>query len=212
MKTRDRILSTSLDLFNREGEASQTAVDIANAVELSPGNLYYHFKGKDAIIRALFDQFEEEMQIILRGSRGTISSMEDNWVYVYIILEEIYDFRFFYRNIAELLSRYPELANRFRGLLKEKETAMEGVLAELEATGDLNLDPRLRSVISEQIIATLTLWLTQEAIRGDNTHPGHLIHRTVYQIMCLVVPHMGAAGLNLMDRMTEFYEAKVTGT
>lgn len=211
MKTRDRILSTSLDLFNREGEASQTAVDIANAVELSPGNLYYHFKGKDAIIRALFDRFEEEMQIILRGSRGTVSSMEDNWVYIYIILEEIYDFRFFYRNIAELLSRYPDLASRFRGLLKEKETAMEGVLAELEDAGDLNLDPRLRSVISEQIIATLTLWLTQEAIRGDNTHPRDLIHHTVYQIMCLVVPHMGVRGIELMDRMSAYYETSVTG-
>ena len=210
MKTRDRILSTSLDLFNREGEASQTAVDIANAVELSPGNLYYHFKGKDAIIHALFDQFEEEMQIILRGSRGTISSMEDNWVYIYIILEEIYDFRFFYRNIAELLSRYPDLAARFRALLKEKETAMEGVLAEMEATGDLKLDPRLRRVISEQIIATLTLWLTQEAIRGDTTPAGDLIHRTVYQIMCLVVPHMGVRGVDLMDQMTAYYETKVT--
>ena len=212
MKTRTRILNTSLDLFNREGEASQTAVDIANAVELSPGNLYYHFKGKDAIIRALFDQFEEEMQIILRGSRGTVASMEDIWVYIYIILEEIYDFRFFYRNIAELLSRYPDLAVRFRALLKEKEVAMDAIIADLEVTGDLKLDPRLRAVISEQIIATLTLWLTQEAIRGDQTHPGELIHSTVYQIMCLVVPHMGVAGIDLMDQMTEFYEAKVDGS
>lgn len=209
MKTRDRILATSLDLFNREGEASQTAVDIANAVELSPGNLYYHFKGKDAIIRALFDQFEEEMQIILRGSRGTVSSMEDNWVYIYIVLEEIYDFRFFYRNIAELLTRYPDLASRFRVLLKEKETAMEGVLAGIEQTGDLHLDPRLRTVICEQIISTLTLWLTQDAIKGSTQDAGSLIHQTVYQIMCLVVPHMQDRGPELLDRMSAFYDEKV---
>lgn len=209
MKTRDRILATSLELFNREGEASQTAVDIANAVELSPGNLYYHFKGKDAIIRALFDNFEEEMQIILRGSRGTVSSMEDNWVYIYIILEEIYDFRFFYRNIAELLSRYPDLAVRFRALLKEKEAAMEELLAELEASGDLNLSPRLRAVISEQIIATLTLWLTQDAIKGGADDAGSLIHQTVYQVMCLIVPHMGLEAPEMMERMAAFYEEKV---
>ena len=58
MKTRDRILHVSLLLFNDEGEAQQTAVDISNALGISPGNLYYHFKGKDAIIRALFDAFE----------------------------------------------------------------------------------------------------------------------------------------------------------
>lgn len=209
MKTRDRILATSLELFNQEGEASQTAVDIANAVELSPGNLYYHFKGKDAIIHALFDNFEEEMQIILRGSRGTIASIEDHWVYIYIILEEIYDFRFFYRNIAELLSRYPDLAVRFRALLKDKEAAMEGVLAGIEDTGDLKLDQRLRSVIAEQIIATLTLWLTQDAIKGGTDNPGALIHQTVYQIMCLIVPHMNTRASDLMERMAAFYDEKV---
>ena len=75
MKTRDRILQVSLLLFNDEGEAPQTAVDISNALEISPGNLYYHFKGKDAIIRALYSAFEDEMRIILRGSKGGVTSI-----------------------------------------------------------------------------------------------------------------------------------------
>ena len=120
MKTRDRILEVSLLLFNEEGEGELSSVDIANALEISPGNLYYHFKGKDAIIRALFDRFEEEMQVILRGSRGGLASLEDNWVYIYILLEEIYDFRFFYRDLAGLLRRYPDLAIRFRALVAAK--------------------------------------------------------------------------------------------
>ena len=210
MKTRDRILSVSLALFNDEGEAQQTAVDIANAVELSPGNLYYHFKGKDAIIRALFGGFEEEMQIILRGSRGAVNSIEDNWVYIYIVLEEIYDFRFFYRNLAELLSRYPDLSGRFRKLLSEKKDAIEGVLSGLEQSGTLALDPRLRPVIADQILGTLTFWLARAAIEDSDENPAALIHRTVFQIMCLVVPHMGASGVGVMDRMVAYYQAKIS--
>ena len=210
MKTRDRILDVSLRLFNTEGEAEQSAVDVANEVGLSPGNLYYHFKGKDAIIRGLFDNFEEEMQVILRGGRGAVSGFEDNWVYTYIVLEEIYDFRFFYRNIAELIARYPDLATRFRAILAEKKIAVTGVLDGLEDDGLLAMDPRLKPVIVDQIISNMTFWLAGDTIDPRDRTPAHLIHRTVYQIMCLVTPHMGERGLDLMDRMTAFYQAKLS--
>ena len=36
-----------------------------------------------------------------------MTSIEDNWVFVYIVLEEIYDFRFFYRNVGDMMERYP---------------------------------------------------------------------------------------------------------
>ncbi|KCZ56549.1 hypothetical protein HY29_08180 [Hyphomonas beringensis] len=206
MKTRERILHVSLLLFNEEGEAPQTAVDISNALNISPGNLYYHFKGKDAIIRALFDRFDEEMRIILRGSRGGVTSIQDNWVYLYIILEEIYDFRFFYRDLGLLLDRYPDLAVRFRAMVAEEKKTIHRVLDELTRESVLNLDPRLKAALVDQIMMTLTFWLAGDSLSSEHHDGPALIHKTVFQVMCLIVPYMGEAGFDTLTHMIAHYE------
>jgi len=209
MKTQDRILHTSRALFNEEGEAHQTAVDIAGALEISPGNLYYHFKGKDAIIHALFDEFEEEIMIILRGSRGAITSIQDSWVYSYIILEEIYDFRFFYRNLGALLARYPDLSRRFGVLLSEKRKAINALLEDLQSADLVTITPIMGEILEEQMLMTATFWLSKDQIEGQNLSSQHLIHRTVYQMMTLIVPYMGAAGFGTLEALTSYYQSAI---
>lgn len=210
MKTRDRILDVSLTLFNSEGEANQTAVDIANALDMSPGNLYYHFKGKEPIIEALFDRFEEEMQIILGGSHGAVTSIEDNWVFIYIVLEEIYDFRFFYRNVGDMMERYPALATRFRKILAMKRQAIENVLGQLEKLTVVYVDRRMRAPLIQQMLSTLTFWLSHDLIEGSHRDGPALIHDTVLQFMLLIVPHMGDAATEALDGMLERHRDLIT--
>ena len=113
MKTRDRILHTSLLLFNEEGEPNTTTVDIANEMDISPGNLYYHFKGKDVIIAELFSQYEQGLGEILNAPLDQPLSVEDNWFYLYVVFEEMYNYRFLYRNLSDLLLRYPRNEGSF---------------------------------------------------------------------------------------------------
>lgn len=209
MKTRDKILNISRTLFNEEGEAHQSAVDIANVLEISPGNLYYHFKGKDAIIHALFDEFEEEMMIILRGSHGGIKSIQDIWVYIYIVFEEIYDFRFFYRNLGALLARYPDLSRRFGKLLGQKRTTVKGILTDLQAADIIFIPPEMRDTLEEQMLMSATFWLSMEQIEGRALPAKHLIHRTVYQMMTLIVPYMGETGFGTMSALNDYYQEAI---
>ncbi len=190
MNTRDRILETSLALFNEEGERALSSVDIANEVGLSPGNLYYHFKGKDAIIRALFERHEEELRTILAGSADRITTIEDCWIYLCILLEEAWDIRFLYRDLADLAHRYGWLGQRMRALLRTERQVLSGMLRSLEAAGVLAIEPKLRAALADQILLTLTFWLAADAVEGPAGDGRTLIGRTVCQIMTLLLPHM----------------------
>ena len=208
-KTKRRILAVSLQLFNDEAETEHTAVDIANELDISPGNLYYHFKGKDAIIAALFDDFEEEINIVLEGGRENIRTIEDLWVYCYILLAEIYDFRFFYRRLDLMLARYPALARRFREVLKRKRRAISDFLQELESEEIIFVDPRLRPVLIEQIMSTLTFWLNIDAIHSPEKRAADnvaLIHKTVFQMIAVTIPFMGEEGQHVLDALVQYYD------
>ena len=60
MKTKDRIVQTSIELFNRSGIVAVTTNHIAKELNISPGNLYFHFANKEEIIRQIFRQMSKE--------------------------------------------------------------------------------------------------------------------------------------------------------
>jgi AcrR family transcriptional regulator len=55
MTTRDRILEAADRLFYRQGYEHTSFSDIADAVRISRGNFYYHFRTKDEILDAVID-------------------------------------------------------------------------------------------------------------------------------------------------------------
>ncbi|MEM9054479.1 MAG: TetR/AcrR family transcriptional regulator [Pseudomonadota bacterium] len=206
MKTRDRILSACLDLFNSEGEANVTALDVANVLEISPGNLYYHFKGKDALIKALFDSFEEEMAIILQGAKNRLASLEDHWVFLYILLEEIYDFRFFYQSLGILTARYPSLANRFEALNQRLRKTLDTSLQSFGQDAQFVSQPRIKSVLLDQLVSTLTFWLEEDVMYGRDTPPAELIHQTVLRALLTVAPYLAGDQQDAQQQILAKYD------
>ena len=112
-RTRERIVETSLVMFNRLGEPNVTTADIADEMGISPGNLYYHFRNKDEIIGELFAALERRLDALLdpRVSGGV--DVEDLWLFLHLLFEAMWDYRFLYRDLDEILSRSRKLATRF---------------------------------------------------------------------------------------------------
>lgn len=206
-KTKKRILRTALDLFNNEGEAQVSAVDIASVMEISPGNLYYHYKGKPEIIDALFDDFEEEIRLILSGPTQEPLNLQDNWVYLYIIFEEIYDFRFFYRNMSEILIRIPSLQNRFSKILALKEQTAFSLISDLETGGYLSFQDGEKGALAGRLAQHFTFWLQYHDLRHGTTPPKILIDQGVFTTLIQITPYW-EKGDGYTELLTEFLEGQ----
>ena len=76
------IILVSLQLFNEVGESNLTAVDIANELDISPGNLYYHFKGKEEIIAELFKHFSSQLEQFMNLEPEGEDLLLENWLQV----------------------------------------------------------------------------------------------------------------------------------
>ncbi len=205
MKTRDRILHTSLLLFNEEGEAKTTTVDIANELDISPGNLYYHFRGKDVIIAELFGQFEQGLSEILSVPIEKSLSVEDNWFYLYVVFEEMYNYRFLYRNLSDLLNRYPELKRRFRRILRLKRATVHAVWSTLNRDSVVDIDDDQVDALVDNMVLLLNYWLNYNHLLHDDHQPALIIHRGVYQLMSMLAPYLGAQDRDFYSQVRDIY-------
>lgn len=132
MKTAEKILLTSLELFNQHGEANITCVDIALELDISPGNLYYHFRGKEAIIDALFDMYLARTSKILVSPSSDQLSIASFFHYLSSLLESAHLFSFIYRNPTDLLHKYPSITKRFNKLISSKKQAFDAILTHFQ--------------------------------------------------------------------------------
>ena len=203
-RTRRRILDESLRLFNEHGEESVTTGDIAAALGISPGNLYYHYRNKDQIVFELFGQLEERLDIEPRAHGETARAIEDLWLYLHLMLEAIWDFRFFYRNLHGVARRDRRVAGRFNRIARRKLAAIEALCNSLAAQGALRAGGEEIRALAGNVLLVATYWLDFQALRrgrADAADPG----RGAYQVMMLIAPYLVGDARRHVQRLGRAY-------
>lgn len=121
MKTKERILFGSLDLFNVDAASEVTTNDIARALKMSPGNLYFHYKNKEQIIRELFKRLAVETFQIWKPQAKSARKREKIQLVDFIDknLQLYWKYRFFHRELYTLRKKDPELSKLWREHLKK---------------------------------------------------------------------------------------------
>jgi AcrR family transcriptional regulator len=201
MKTRDRILECALQLFNQQGEPNVSTLEIANELEISPGNLYYHFHGKEPLVLELFERFQNELAPLLDPPAEARLDAEDYWLFLHLIVERLSHYRFLFQDLSNLASRLPKLARGIRNLLNAIKRTLASLLARLKAEGQVTSGTQALGQLVEQITMTLLFSLDYQRIL-DREGETRVV---VYQIMMLVAPHLVAGARHASEKLALHY-------
>lgn len=188
--TRELILKTSLELFNRFGEPNVTTNHIADEADISPGNLYYHFRSKDEIVVELFKRFLVRFQPLIEVPPETLLQAEDLWLQLHLSFELKGEFRFLYRNLSDLTARIGDLDRAMRGLLNREREAVWNSLSGLEQAGVLSLDETQKGLLTEAVLLSLTYWIPfSELFEPGGMEDGSAQTRAIARVLLMVTPH-----------------------
>lgn len=163
-RTAERILEVTLELFNRFGEPNVSTTLISAELGISPGNLYYHYPAKEELINSLFNRFEAALNELLNASDG-VRDVEDAWFFLHSLFELIWQYRFLYRDLNDLLSKNRRLEMHFQSVIKNKTSAVKTLLDGMSRSGTMQIDSREVAPTATNMVVVLTYWLSFEYVR-----------------------------------------------
>lgn len=118
--TRIKIVESSILLFNKKGLANVRLQDIAEYNNISPGNLTYHFKTKKDLMDYIIYYMIRKLVEIEATQRESLKQMS-----LYNILRNnlvfLFNYRFFFRDILEIINLVPNAKSVFKDVNKINE-------------------------------------------------------------------------------------------
>ena len=208
--TRELILATSLDLFNALGEPNVTTNQIANEADISPGNLYYHFRSKDDIVIELFKRFLARLQPLVDVPDDVLMSTEDLWLQLHMGFEIKGEYRFLYRNLADLTARIPNLDRAMRGLLARERQAALNSLNGLEQAGLLQIEGFEKELLAESILLSITYWIPYAALQDPASFDdGSAQILAIARVLLLVAPYLDEPEKSQLTSIAHQYLSKL---
>ena len=205
-RTRERILETALAAFNAFGEPTVATTTIAFEMGISPGNLYYHYHSKEALVVDLFEQFRREIEATLAAPERRLPHAEDCWLYLHLVFEAIWKYRFIYRDINDLIARYHRIEVEFRRILAHKIRVAEQILAGLVKAGQMRAEPAEIATLAENIVLIASYWMSFEFARAPKaTQDAKTLARGAFHVIALAAPYLEPRERRLFDELAKRY-------
>ncbi len=183
LKTKDRILQISLQLFNERGERSVTTNHIAAELGIGPGNLYYHFRNKHEIIKELMYQYQVETLDMLSLPEDRPLTTNDKINYFQVLSGQLWSYRFIHRDVYHLVESnedFKKIYPRFAGQVMQQGQKIYQAFVD---AGLMKMTPSEIEALIINLWIVLTNWTNFLYMSGHISDNNHLEEKWVWQAL-----------------------------
>ncbi|GGB71179.1 TetR/AcrR family transcriptional regulator [Henriciella pelagia] len=205
--TRERIVETARQLFNRLHYANVTTAMLAEAVGISEGNLWYHFKTKRDLLEAITGDFLERNAARLAVQPDQADILGSYVAYLGALAGELRQFRFLYRDQADYGAHTEALNEALPDIYAGSRNNFCAFFRAMKDQGALNIDDD--EIADLAVNAILVLRYTLEYLRESgqaDTEGSGAVARGIRQHLTLFSHRLSPAARLELERRIDALE------
>lgn len=193
-------------MFNEHGEPNTTTNQIADEVDISPGNLHYHFHKKSELVEALLAEFQADARRVLDPPADNQATIADFQAFIHLLLEVLAAYRFLFRDMATLTSAYPKTSHALRGFSKGLTAIMQLYVEAMRRDEQLLMDDKevgslCRNIVVVALFSERYDEVCEKAMTADLS-----ALKAVSGILGMLMPYSSAESKPVFDELTSLYD------
>jgi len=135
MKSKEKILHAALLLYNEQGIRNITTRHIAASIGMSGGNLHYHFKHTEDIIRDLFNELALAYDGLMTNAQSVALDLSAIAFLTEASFKLVNKYMFIFINFVEIGKWIPEIRETYFQLVQKREQQFLSLFDNLIANG-----------------------------------------------------------------------------
>lgn len=202
IKTKDKILSVAIRMFNESGVQGITSRHIAAEMGISHGNLDYHYRTKEELLLAIYDKMRAEASEAYGTKKPNSSSLEHFHRMVLELEEFQYRYRFFNLDVLEISRSFPQVKVKIQETLMLRRKQMQGLFKDFLTDGYVVFpDEDVLERIQQTIRIVITFWLSRlEILPTPQPQQKGEMARLVWNT---ILPYLTASGTEEYERIMQ---------
>lgn len=178
MKTRDRILLRARELFNQQGLSEVSSRHISDSLEISYGNLCYHFPRKDDLVHELYYEMQRRLDQEVARLQSEILGFDFMVKSLRTMLQTYDQYRFIYLDLPQIVRRFPEIRKHARTQQRTRIRVCRDIYSFLITEGYLRPEnfPGHYDLLAQNMLMILNHWVVDAVIYYDGEPESRVDH------------------------------------